>query len=265
VLPSGSNNMSRAEARRRLQEADPNLTIVYGRRYPKGRQGLKIGYRRGRIGEYSGLTHEERREAAIAWRSLNYEYHELGNKGNLQEVARFLNIEPTDWDSVLGEFRRRYGDARGIWLTRTKKDSRLYAEYGEAEPVPYREENVIVDLGPDGIYVLMEDQGTERSLKTITIPGRRYPYAQRKDRIPKLLDDEEAEWLGLEEMFPIIPPPKILEIEGMWSKPDLQDMAWRFGIDPRGADKQALVELLLWAGVLDEDGHRTDKQPPPRR
>ena len=95
--------------------------------------------------------------------------------------------------------------------------------------------------------------------------GRRYPYAQRKDRIPKLLDDEEAEWLGLEEMFPIIPPPKILEIEGMWSKPDLQDMAWRFGIDPRGADKQALVELLLWAGVLDEDGHRTDKQPPPRR
>lgn len=112
---------------------------------------MKTGYRRGRIGDYSGGRPEE---ARIAWKSLHYEYEELGNENNLEQVARFLGIAPTSWPKVLGEFRRRYGDARGIWLTRTLEDSEMYEEYGDAEKMPYREEDVIVDIGPDGIYVL---------------------------------------------------------------------------------------------------------------
>lgn len=94
--------------------------------------------------------------------------------------------------------------------------------------------------------------------------GRRFPYALRKDRVPKLLSPEEAEWLGLEEMFPVIPSDQVLRIEGKWSKPALQTLCWQFGIDSRGMDKQAMVEILLWAGVLDEEGERTEKEPRPR-
>ena len=111
----------------------------------------KTGYRHGEIGDYSGGRREE---ASVAWKSLNFEYEELGNEDNLKQVAKFLSIKPVSWAKVLGEFRRRYGDARGIWLTRTPEDSELYEEYGEMEKVPYREEDVIVDIGPDGIYVL---------------------------------------------------------------------------------------------------------------
>jgi len=93
--------------------------------------------------------------------------------------------------------------------------------------------------------------------------GRRFPYAKRKDRVPKLLSDEEAEWLGLdmEGMFPIIPRPQVLHIEGKWSKIDLQNLCWTYGIDPSGFDKEVLVETLLWAGILDEDGELTGKEP----
>lgn len=83
--------------------------------------------------------------------------------------------------------------------------------------------------------------------------GRRLPYARRKLRIPKLLSDEEAEWLGLGEMDPIIPPQVILDIEGNWSKWDLQALCHRHNIDSRG-DKELLVSRLMWAGVLDEHG-----------
>lgn len=66
--------------------------------------------------------------------------------------------------------------------------------------------------------------------------------------------------MGLEEMFPIIPPAQVLAIEAKWSKIQLQDICWSYGIDPRGGDKAALVETLLWAGVLDEEGALTGKE-----
>lgn len=93
------------------------------------------------------------------------------------------------------------------------------------------------------------------------IHGRRYPYAMRGEQVPKLLSAEEARWWGLGEMFPIIPPQFILDIEAKWSKLQLQGMCWTYGIDPRSADKAALIRLLLWAGVLDEDGNFTGKEP----
>jgi hypothetical protein len=64
-----------------------------------------------------------------------------------------------DWPTILAEFRRRYGDIHGIWLSRTKKESQLYKEYGELEPVPYNEKDMIIDLGGDGIYVLDRREG----------------------------------------------------------------------------------------------------------
>jgi len=82
----------------------------------------------------------------------------------------------------------------------------------------------------------------------------------RKERVPKLLSREEAKWLGLGEMFPVIPPPQILAIEAKWSKIQLQDLCWSYGIDPRGGDKAALVGILLWAGVLNEEGDLTAKE-----
>ena len=141
----------------------------------------KTGYRRGRIGDYSGGTTEDRRAAATAWRSLDYEFHELGNEDNLEQVARFLGIAPTTWPKVLEEFRRRYGDAKGIWLTRTRKDSdELYADYGDAEPVPYREEDIIVDLGPDGIYILDRRGRKMTSPKKKTRPVTAAPKGVRR-------------------------------------------------------------------------------------
>lgn len=84
--------------------------------------------------------------------------------------------------------------------------------------------------------------------------GRRLPYALGKLRIPKLLSDEEAAWLGKYDMVPIIPPQIILDIEGKWSKDDLRLLAWRAKLDTRG-DKETLVSMLLWHGILDEQGN----------
>ena len=86
------------------------------------------------------------------------------------------------------------------------------------------------------------------------IHGRRLPYAKHKLRVPKLLSSEEAGWLGLEEMEPIIPTQVILHIEGKWSKRDLQSLCNRHNLDSRG-DKELLVSRLLWAGVIDEQGN----------
>jgi len=97
------------------------------------------------------------------------------------------------------------------------------------------------------------------------VHGRPAPYAVHNKRIPKILSREEAEWLGADEMPPIIVAEQNLEIQGKWSKNDLVDLCWSFGIDPRNFTKDVLVDALVWAGILDGEGNRTNKQPRPRR
>lgn len=116
---------------------------------PKSR--FKIGYRRGAVGEYTGGNP---REASIAWKAMDYEYREIGNEHILTDMARFLGIPARSWSVVLDEFKRRYGDSKGIWLTSTKRASLLYKEYGELEEIPYNPKDVVTPDGGDGFYVL---------------------------------------------------------------------------------------------------------------
>lgn len=119
---------------------------------------MPTGYRHGSIGEYTG---GDPKHASIAWKALDYEYRELGNAHLLQDVSKFLGMPTASWNNIIKEFRKRYGDATGMWLTRTKKDAdELYGEYGNLEKHQYREEDVVSDLGSDGIFVL---QGTTLS------------------------------------------------------------------------------------------------------
>jgi len=108
------------------------------------------GYRCGAVGDYSG---GDPKEASIAWKALQYEHDEQGND-DTESVAKFLGILATRWSDVLTEFKRRYPNTQGIWLSRNKKEAEQYREFGDPEPVKYDKKNVIIDLGGDGIFVL---------------------------------------------------------------------------------------------------------------
>ena len=93
-----------------------------------------------------------------AWRVLDFEYTELDNVHILDDLADFLKIRG-DWPTVLAEFRRRHGEARGAWLCPTIRDAVTYygKYYGEGvviEEWEYDPRNVISDLGPDGFFVI---------------------------------------------------------------------------------------------------------------
>jgi hypothetical protein len=111
------------------------------------------GYRHGDIGSYTGEG------SSIAWKVLDFEYNELSKDHLLDDVANFLKIPSTNWKEVLAEFRKRYGDTQGIWLTRNKKGAKQYAEYGDLLSYDYEEKDIISDLGGDGFFVL---KGKER-------------------------------------------------------------------------------------------------------
>ena len=114
---------------------------------------MAIGYRYGEVGAYTG---GDPAEARVAWRALDYEYRELGNEHLLNDVVKFLGVSPSSWAVVIQLFRSKHGETRGIWLTRTKRDaSELYGDYGDLEEHEYDKDDIISDLGPDGIFVLL--------------------------------------------------------------------------------------------------------------
>ena len=97
-------------------------------------------------------------EETVAWRVLDFEYTELGNEHILDDLSDFLSFKG-DWPTVLGEFRRRYGDARGIWLCKSRADALLWygKYYGEGAAIleyEYDPRNVVIELGPDGTFIL---------------------------------------------------------------------------------------------------------------
>ena len=116
-------------------------------------------------------------EETVAWRVLDFEYTELGNEHTHDDLAIFLgmakkspmtygggkvqffDVPAADWPTTLAEFRRRYGDAQGIWLCKTVQDALLWygKYYGEGAAIleyEYDPGNVVIELGPDGTFIL---------------------------------------------------------------------------------------------------------------
>jgi hypothetical protein len=109
-------------------------------------------------------------EETIAWKVLDFEYTELGNKSTKDDLAVFLgmtgNFPAVDWPALLAEFRRRHSDAEGVWICRTLRDALTYygAFYGEGATiyqVEFDPKNVVIDLGADGTFVLYPENVTE--------------------------------------------------------------------------------------------------------
>ena len=102
-------------------------------------------------------------EETVAWQVMDFEYTELGNEHTLEDLSDFLRMgrvyKELSWRSTLGEFRQRYGDARGIWLCKSRADALLWygKYYGEGAAIleyEYDPRKVVIELGPDGIFVL---------------------------------------------------------------------------------------------------------------
>jgi hypothetical protein len=118
-------------------------------------------------------------EETIAWRVLEFEYTELDNKETHADLTRFLgmketpdepsnwagrrpivlSLRPADWQTTLAEFRRRYGDVEGAWVCSTLKDAtthygQFYGEGAAIYKTSYETKDVLIDLGPDGVFVL---------------------------------------------------------------------------------------------------------------
>ncbi|MBW2561894.1 MAG: hypothetical protein JRE40_13705 [Deltaproteobacteria bacterium] len=94
-------------------------------------------------------------EEPIAWKALKFEYEELYNEHILDDLSDFLGIKGS-WSTILSAFRERYGDAKGIWLTRKKEEVFEYdGRFGEYCLIyEYDPKLIISDLGPDGFFVL---------------------------------------------------------------------------------------------------------------
>lgn len=113
----------------------------------------------------------------IAWQVMDFEYEELENWHWIINLAKFLGksvpesyadeYHPEKWRELLEEFKRRYSDAKGVWVVDTPELAKeLYGtgldsegepayEYsGDILEVGYDEKNIICDLGGDGIFVL---------------------------------------------------------------------------------------------------------------
>lgn len=114
-------------------------------------------------------------EVTTAWRSLEFEYKELDNQHTLDDLIKFLKLKPgTSWENAIGEFRRRYGDIQGVWVCGKKKDAvEYYGRFGDPYKVKYDSKNVVIDLGPDGMFVLKPRENPRR--RTMEKTGN--PYA----------------------------------------------------------------------------------------
>ena len=102
-------------------------------------------------------------EEDLAWKVMEFEYTELGNEHILQDLSDFLRMglvyTALSWKTTLAEFRRRYGDARGIWLCKSQVNALLWygKYYGEGAAIleyEYDPRNIVIELGPDGTFIL---------------------------------------------------------------------------------------------------------------
>jgi len=104
----------------------------------------------------------------VAWRVLDFMG---GSPVILEDLSIFLGVKG-DWPTVLGEFRRRYGDVEGVWLTRRLHNALLnYGEFYKAGlrkwvilEYNYDPKNIIFDLGSEGIFVINPSFVQERGV-----------------------------------------------------------------------------------------------------
>lgn len=94
-------------------------------------------------------------EEVVAWKVLRFEYEELHNEHILDNLSDFLGVKG-DWQTVLSIFQGKYGDTRGIWLTRSREAAiEYYGDYGgDLLIYEYDPKFIISDLGDDGFFVL---------------------------------------------------------------------------------------------------------------
>jgi hypothetical protein len=125
-------------------------------------------------------------EETTAWKILDFEYTELENEATKDDLAVFLgmtrkvpltaagkttmvDVPTASWPELLAEFRRRYPDAQGVWVCPTLRDALTYygAFYGEGVTiyqVTYDPSQLVIDLGPDGRFVLNPSETREVGL-----------------------------------------------------------------------------------------------------
>jgi hypothetical protein len=104
-------------------------------------------------------------EETVAWKILNFEYDELDNKHIKDDLSHFLKAFGS-WKSLLAEFKKEYGDVKGIWLTHSLEDAMRYdGRFGGYYLVySYDPKMMISDLGPDGFFVINVEFVEERKI-----------------------------------------------------------------------------------------------------
>lgn len=106
-------------------------------------------------------------EEPIAWKALNFEYIDLDNKHIKDDLSHFLKARGS-WGSLLAEFRKQYGDAKGTWLTLTIEEVIRYdSRFGEYYLIyEYDPKLIVSDLGPDGFFALNAEFVDEKKIPT---------------------------------------------------------------------------------------------------
>jgi len=90
----------------------------------------------------------------IAWKALNFEYEDLGNKHIKDDVSLFLKVKGT-WESLLAGFKKQFGDVKGTWLTHKEEVLEYDGRFGEYCLIyEYDPKLIVSDLGPDGFFTL---------------------------------------------------------------------------------------------------------------
>jgi len=104
-------------------------------------------------------------EEPVAWKALSFEYDELQNEHIKDDLSSFLKIQGT-WEEVLSEFKKRYEDVEGVWLTHSEEEAMLYdGRFGGYYLVyEYNPRLIISDLGPDGFFVLEAEFVEEKEI-----------------------------------------------------------------------------------------------------
>lgn len=88
---------------------------------------------------------------------LAFEHDVLGNHTDTRlGLEKFLGLEGLPWKDLLEEFRQRYPESYGIWVTPTREAAIL--NYGRSGgtlfEIEYDPEKTVIYLGEDGIFVL---------------------------------------------------------------------------------------------------------------
>ena len=106
---------------------------------------------------------------------LDFEYQELDNRHTKGDLAQFLGYSDRrsgKWVDLLAEFKRLHPEAEGVWFCSTTEEAEEYYGYFYGDgatmyEVEYEPENVVIDLGGDGIFAINPTKFNE--FKTITV------------------------------------------------------------------------------------------------